>query len=132
MGRRKGEGEKEEKKKSPPEEISQSQLVFVVVVAFCWFFFPPNKTDLEVLSLLTAECINTDIFLFFGRLHQDEISSKSQLTHSQMNGQNKQRELFLLILCTISISFNVSALVKCYTPCLKLLVILEVPLLSSN
>lgn len=124
-GGRKRRGKKEEKKKSPHEEIPQSQLVFV-----CLFVF--RKTDLEVLSLLTAERINTDILLFFGRPHQDEISRRSQLTHSQMNSQHKQTELFLLILCTVSISFHVSALVKRYTPCLKLLVILEVPLLSSN
>lgn len=84
----------------------RAHLVKPLKPSFCAFI---HKTHLVLLSLLTAQTSLVQVFLplLFQRVHQDEISNKSQLMHSQMNSQNTQRELFHLIPCIVSISFFV-------------------------
>lgn len=84
----------------------RAHLVKPLNPSLCAFF---HQTYLVFLSLLTVQTSLIQVFLslLFQRVHQDEISNKSQLMHSQLNSQNTQRELFHLIPCIVSISFFV-------------------------
>lgn len=84
----------------------RAHLVKPLNPSFCAFF---HQTYLVFLSLLTVQTSLIQVFLplLFQRVHQDEISNKSQLMHSQLNSRNTQRELFHLIPCIVSISFFV-------------------------